>query len=101
MPIATAPPNPAFDMAVVSAAQKASAKNNIGLVTSIDASAGAKVMFLITDGVRTAPMFLKRLVLANDKSQNSFVGGPGGPGESNENFRPSHFNLPVDYVVQD
>jgi hypothetical protein len=31
-------------MAVVSAAQKASAKNNIGLVTSIDASAGAKVM---------------------------------------------------------
>ena len=44
MPIATAPPNPAFDMAVVSAAQKASAKNNIGLVTSIDASADAKVM---------------------------------------------------------
>ena len=44
MPMATAPPNPAFDTAVVSAAQKASPKNKMGLVTSIEVSTDAKLI---------------------------------------------------------
>ena len=44
IPMATAPPNPAFDIAVVKAAQKASARNRAGLVTSRDAVSDAKVI---------------------------------------------------------
>jgi hypothetical protein len=44
MPIATAPPNPAFEIAVVKVAQNASARNQAGLVTSRDAISGAKVI---------------------------------------------------------
>ena len=44
IPIATAPPNPAFDIAVVKAAQKANAKNKAGLVTSRDAISVTKVI---------------------------------------------------------
>jgi len=34
-------------------------------------------------------------------SKTVFWVGAGEPGGSNENFKPSHFNLPIDYVIQD
>jgi hypothetical protein len=44
MPIVTAPPNPAFETAVVSAAQKASAINKTGSTTSSDVNTKDKVI---------------------------------------------------------
>ena len=46
MPIATAPPKPALDTAVVSTAQKAKQKNSSGLTTSIDERTEVGIIFL-------------------------------------------------------